>query len=37
MQERLAEDIGGAALFLMKSPFVTGTVLDVDGGAAVRP
>ena len=31
------EDIGGAALFLMKSPFVTGTVLDVDGGAAVRP
>lgn len=29
-------DIGAAVRFLVESPWVTGTVLDVDGGAAVR-
>jgi NAD(P)-dependent dehydrogenase (short-subunit alcohol dehydrogenase family) len=26
------DDIGHAALFLMKNPYVTGTVLEVSGG-----
>jgi NAD(P)-dependent dehydrogenase (short-subunit alcohol dehydrogenase family) len=26
------EDIGAAAVFLMASPYVTGTVLEVNGG-----
>ena len=30
-------DIGHAMLFLLENTWVTGTVLDVDGGAAVRP
>lgn len=33
----LPSDVGQAALFLITSPFITGIVLDVDGGAAVRP
>jgi NAD(P)-dependent dehydrogenase (short-subunit alcohol dehydrogenase family) len=33
----LPEDVGAAALFLIKNSFITGTVLDVDGGAAYRP
>ena len=31
------DDIGHAVLFLLSSPFVTGVVLDVDGGAVIRP
>lgn len=30
-----AEDVAGAAMYLMASPWVTGTVLDVDGGVHV--
>ena len=30
-------DIGAAVLFLLENSWITGTVLDVDGGAAVRP
>lgn len=31
------EDIGHAVAFLMTNTWVTGTVLDVDGGAVIRP
>ena len=30
------EDVAGAALYLATAPFVTGTVLTVDGGWSVR-
>jgi NAD(P)-dependent dehydrogenase (short-subunit alcohol dehydrogenase family) len=30
-----AQDVGSAALFLMTNTFVTGTVIDVDGGVHV--
>jgi NAD(P)-dependent dehydrogenase (short-subunit alcohol dehydrogenase family) len=30
------EDVAGAALYLATAPFVTGTVLMVDGGWSVR-
>lgn len=31
------EDIGHAIRFLLENGFITGTVLDVDGGATIRP
>ena len=30
-------DVGDAIAYLLQAPYVTGTVLDVDGGAAIRP
>ena len=30
-------DVGDAIAFLLQAPYITGTVLDVDGGAAIRP
>jgi NAD(P)-dependent dehydrogenase (short-subunit alcohol dehydrogenase family) len=29
--------VGDAIAYLLQAPYVTGTVLDVDGGAAIRP
>ena len=32
-----SQDVGDAIAYLLQAPYVTGTVLDVDGGAAIRP
>jgi NAD(P)-dependent dehydrogenase (short-subunit alcohol dehydrogenase family) len=32
-----SDDVGHAIRFLLENDFVTGTVIDVDGGAAIRP